>query len=309
VRAAPREPRHRLLREYRRAGDESVGGSVEHDEPVLRTGFAALHDGAGRRRPGSGTSRRAWSPSAVRRHVIGSDERGYAMAKIVVVNGSAKTADASNTHRFAAAFCEDLRKDVPGLEADLISLSERDVQSCRGCMTCTLTGTCAIDDEVPAIRAAIRDSDLLVLASPVHLRHVSSVFQNLVERFLVDLHTFPYVGKPFCTLVTTNGSGEDDALKYLARVGLLLGAIHLGSTFESRADGVDAKGYRRLLKKSAQALKDGSAVKPTLMNSLYFSSMRKIIKENGEFFPYESKSWSDKGWFDKSYKDVMRQGR
>jgi multimeric flavodoxin WrbA len=231
------------------------------------------------------------------------------MARLVIVNGSPKRADASITHRFAAGFCEDLRKNVSGLQVDFVSLSEHDVEPCRGCMTCTLTGTCVIEDELPAIRKTMQESDLLVLASPVHMRHVSSVFQSLVERFLVDLHTFPYIGKPFFTLVTTNGSGEDDALKYLTRVGLLLGAIHLGSTFESRADGVDAKGYRRLLRRSERALLDGSTVKPALMNSLYFSSMRKIIKDNGEFFPYESNAWSEKGWFDKSYKDLMRQER
>ena len=229
------------------------------------------------------------------------------MAGVLIVNGSPKRADASNTHRLAARFCEDLRKNVSGLQVDFISLSERDVQPCRGCMTCTLTGTCVIEDELPAIRKTIQDSDLLVLASPVHMRHVSSLFQNLVERFLVDLHTFPYIGKPFCALTTTNGSGEDDALKYLTRVGLLLGAIPLGSTFESRADGLDTKGYRRLLRKSERALLDRSTIRPTLMNSLYFSSMRKIIHDNGEFFPFESKLWDEKGWFHKSYKDLMRQ--
>ena len=86
------------------------------------------------------------------------------------------------------------------------------------------------------VKRTVYSADILILVSPVHFRHVSSVFQNFVERLLVDLHTFECLGKPYINFVTTNGSGEDDAEKYLTKIGYLLGAIKIGKICKSDND-------------------------------------------------------------------------
>jgi multimeric flavodoxin WrbA len=154
------------------------------------------------------------------------------------------------------------------------------------------------------IRQSLSGADLVVLSSPVHFNHVSSVFHNFIERSLVDLHVFPYVGTPFVSLVSTNGSGEQDADKFLTKMGLLFGMIKLGKAFNSNNDPFKQDAFDALVKKSAGALEHAQGVKPSLMNRLYVRSMRKIIKENPEFFPYESGVWAERGWFSMSYAEL-----
>ena len=128
-------------------------------------------------------------------------------------------------------------------------------------------------------------------------------FQNFIERSLIPLHTFEYLGKPFITVVTTNGSGEQEADKYLSKIGYLYGCIKVGSILKSDNDKFDQRAYDKLVQKTSSALL-GRSVKPKLVNHMYFSSMRRIIKENIDYFKAESEIWHDRNWFNKGFNRV-----
>jgi multimeric flavodoxin WrbA len=164
------------------------------------------------------------------------------------------------------------------------------------------------DDDMMAIRKALSDSDLVVFSSPVHFNHVSSSFQNFVERSLVDLHVFEYVGRPFVNIISTNGSGEGDVDKYMTRIGILFGMVRLGMCYTSKNDEFDQRGFLRLIDKTKSILQD-RRLRPTVVNSLYFNSMKKIILKNSTFFEYEKKVWMERGWFEKSFKQIFNEKR
>jgi hypothetical protein len=67
--------------------------------------------------------------------------------------------------------------------------------------------------------------------------------------------------------------------------------------------------YRRLARRASEVLSGNSKLKPSLLNSVYFMSMKKIIKDNQEYFPFETKVWMANNWFSQNYKQALRAGR
>ncbi len=227
------------------------------------------------------------------------------MKKIIAIVGSPKLPEQSSTVKLINEFFEMIREKYSQIETEIISLAQSDILACKGCMSCTKTGKCVINDELVSIKEKMQTADLLIFGSPVHFNHVSSVFHNFVERLLVDLHTFEFIGKPFVNFVTTNGSGEEDADKYLTKIGLLMGAIKLGSILKIDNDKFDENKMSNLAKLTASILTGDKKLKPQIMNSLYFNSMKGIIKGNSNYFTYENSVWKERDWFNKSYKQIV----
>jgi multimeric flavodoxin WrbA len=214
----------------------------------------------------------------------------------------------SRTVGLVNGFVESLRARVGEVAVRYIHLNRMTVAPCRGCLSCTRTGGCPIEDDVPDIRRAMQRADLLILASPVHFNHVSSIFHGLVERFLLDQHTFSCIGVPFVTAVTTNGSGEEVVDKYLTRMGLLLGGLRIGSLLGVGTAPFGSKKNDRVLEEAAALLAGRKRPRSSLTNRLYFSFMKRTIRENPECFPFENRWWNEKGWFDRSFSAAL-EGR
>ena len=227
------------------------------------------------------------------------------MASITAVVGSPKRADNSMTAGLVKDLFTRLRELVPELKAELICLSERNVDLCKGCLMCQTTGQCQLDDDVVAIRDELRRSDMLVFASPVHISQVSAIYKNFLERMLVGLHTFEFLGKPSLTVITANGSGEQDTKKYLNHMALLFGCIPVGTVVRLDNEEFDQKAYSSVLKNAAAILSGTKSCRPTFRNTLYFMSMKSIIMKNESYFQYEAKVWKERGWEKSSFRKLV----
>jgi Multimeric flavodoxin WrbA len=229
--------------------------------------------------------------------------------KIVAIIGSPKMIEQSITAKLLNKYLEAVKAKNSDIETEVILLSKKNIYNCKGCCTCTKTGTCILNDDMEHIKKSMRGADLLVFASPVHFSHVSSIFQNFIERMLLELHTFEFIGKPFVNLVTTNGSGEQDCDSYLTKMGLLMGAIKLGAIYQSNNDKFNYRNFENVVNKTSGILSGKIAIKPKMMNSLYFNSMKSIIKKNPTYFRYESEVWHSREWFDQNYKQIVKKNQ
>lgn len=227
------------------------------------------------------------------------------MKKIVAIVGSPKSAEQSVTVNIINSFLDLLIKKNKNIQSEIIVLSQKNILPCKGCMMCTQNGKCLLNDDFLSIKKEMKDADLLFFGSPVHFNHVSSLFQNFVERSLIDLHTFEHIGKPFISFVTTNGSGEKEVDKYLTKIGLLFGAIKIGSVIKIDNEKFNVDNLNKLAQKVNMILTEEKKVKPKLMNIMYFSSMKSIIKNNEKYFRYEAKVWEKRNWLNKSYKAII----
>ena len=219
------------------------------------------------------------------------------MKNIVIINGSPKKE--SDSEKLALNFIESLKQNKLNGNIQLFKLSQMNVKNCIGCLKCKNEGICPQNDDMEKIKNALHKADFVIFSSAVHVTHVSSIFHNFIERSIVDLHTFEYMNKPFVNIVSTNGSGEEDVDKYLSKIGLLFGMIKVGFTFISKNDPFNEKNFVRLVEKSLKILNEKIKIKPTIKNKMYFSFMKKTIKDNPEYFVFENKIWNERGWFNK----------
>lgn len=110
--------------------------------------------------------------------------------KIVCLLGSPRPK--GNTAFLAERFCETARQ--AGSEVVTFSLNKLNYKGCQGCMTCkTKLDRCVLKDDLEQVLDAVRDADILVMATPVYYGEVTSQMKGFIDR------TFSYLKPDYTT--------------------------------------------------------------------------------------------------------------
>ncbi|MBF0480307.1 MAG: flavodoxin family protein [Desulfovibrionaceae bacterium] len=97
-----------------------------------------------------------------------------------------------NSSAIAQRFCDTAEKS--GASVATFALNELNYRGCQGCMACkTKRDDCALSDDLTEVLEAVRETDVLVLASPVYFWDVSSQLKTFIDR------TFSYLTPGFMT--------------------------------------------------------------------------------------------------------------
>lgn len=80
-----------------------------------------------------------------------------------------------------------LRETIKGIESSgspvqTFNLTTMKISPCRDCGECAQTGICASDDEMVQVYEAIRNTDRIILASPVFFYGVSAQAKTMIDR-------------------------------------------------------------------------------------------------------------------------------
>ena len=99
--------------------------------------------------------------------------------QIVAVLGSPRAQGNSST--LARAFLQAAREQ--GAETREYLLNQMDFQGCQGCRGCkTKSETCILEDDLTLVLSAVKDADVLVLASPVYFGDLSGQLKCFFDR-------------------------------------------------------------------------------------------------------------------------------
>lgn len=113
--------------------------------------------------------------------------------KILVINASFK-GEASHSKMVADSFLKGIT-DNSESEVEVIELSKRNIEHCRGCFYCwkVRPGECVINDDMTELREKILASDVVIFSFPLYFFGVSSMLKTMLDRLLPL--KMPYKGK------------------------------------------------------------------------------------------------------------------
>lgn len=101
------------------------------------------------------------------------------MAKKVLVISTSIRGN-SNSEKLAEAFADGAK--AAGNEVELISLKNKTIAFCKGCLACQQTGHCVIKDDANAITDKMLVADVVAWATPIYYYEMSGQMKTMIDR-------------------------------------------------------------------------------------------------------------------------------
>ena len=98
--------------------------------------------------------------------------------RIIILNGSPRPE--GNTAQVLGECVKAI--EARGVEARVISLAGKSIESCKACYSCRETGRCSIDDGLNSIADEVRDARGFIVASPVYFGTARGDVMSALQR-------------------------------------------------------------------------------------------------------------------------------
>ena len=129
------------------------------------------------------------------------------MKKVIVISTSLR--HGSNSDMLAEQFIEGVK--ATGNEVEKVSLTDKNIQFCKGCMACQKLGRCVIKDDVNDIMAKVLKADVICWATPIYYYEMSGQMKTLIDR-MNAMYEQDYQFRDIY-LLTTAAEDEDEIPK------------------------------------------------------------------------------------------------
>ena len=100
------------------------------------------------------------------------------MKKVLIISTSLR----NNANSEILAYETERGAKEAGHEVEFITLKDKKLQFCKGCMACQKLGKCVIDDDANKITSKMKESDVIVWATPVYYYEMSGQMKTLIDR-------------------------------------------------------------------------------------------------------------------------------
>ncbi len=124
--------------------------------------------------------------------------------KVLIISSSYRTK--GNSARLAEEFFKGAKE--AGNDVEFVSLHDKTIGFCRGCLACQTTLRCVIRDDADIIREKMLNADVLVFATPVYYYGISGQLKTLLDR-CNPLYSSDYKFREVYLLFTAAEDSED----------------------------------------------------------------------------------------------------
>lgn len=69
-----------------------------------------------------------------------------------------------------------------GHRVEFVSLKDKEIKFCKGCLACQKTGKCTINDDANAIVEKMKNADVIVWATPVYYYEMAGQMKTMIDR-------------------------------------------------------------------------------------------------------------------------------
>ncbi len=100
------------------------------------------------------------------------------MKKVLIISTSLRNNSNSET---LAHETERGARDA-GHDVEFITLKDKNINFCKGCLACQKLGKCVIDDDANDIMLKMKEANVIVWATPVYYYEMSGQMKTLIDR-------------------------------------------------------------------------------------------------------------------------------
>jgi multimeric flavodoxin WrbA len=182
---------------------------------------------------------------------------------------------------------------------------------CVGCNNCFMKGEefCPHREYVTPIKNALWDAELIILASPVYVFHVTGQMKALLDhlgfQFMSHRPNKFMFSKTALVVSTAAGGGMRTAINDMALSLSYWGVSKIfkfgyavyATGWEDVAENRKLKIERKIKNISRKILSKSKKIKPSIKTKIIFSIFRMMQKKFG--IPYDKNYWKEQGWLDK----------
>ena len=198
-----------------------------------------------------------------------------------------------------------IRDSFPHIDYEILHLHDLNFNLCRGCYGCVLHGEekCPIKDDRDLILKKIRDTDGLILSSPVYSHMVSALMKNFFDRFGYLAHRPQFFDTYALSMVTCSGYGAEEALKYMDKMLSVFGfnltpslelQIHPGKVSENTIS-MNKEKTIQAVKILIDRIEKGERDKPSLNLMVPFNIFKYVSKLDKDLMKADFEYYKDKG--------------
>lgn len=98
--------------------------------------------------------------------------------KVLIISTSLR--NHSNSELLAEAFLKGAAE--AGNEVELVSLKEKDIRFCKGCLACQQIKRCVISDDSNEIVEKMKEAEVIAFATPIYYYEMSGQMKTLLDR-------------------------------------------------------------------------------------------------------------------------------
>lgn len=228
--------------------------------------------------------------------------------KLVIINSSYRKY--GNTDVIIKLLKEQLHKEAGNLgdtvEIEEISLSELQIETCRGCRVCFNNSelSCPLKDEVLSIYEKLKQADGMILGSPVYVEDINGSMKNWIDRMAFNCHRPFLSGKPVMLFVTSGRAASNHSIRTLSTAIGTWGGIITGTSIyrmgELMSSDTAKRRYGERVRRQSilllQAIKRG---KPSVYSLVAFTVQQAIWRREGDNNSFDYRYWKEQGWLEK----------
>ena len=125
--------------------------------------------------------------------------------KVLIISTSLR---GGSNSEIIAKECEKGAK-AAGHDVQFLSLKEKEVKYCIGCLSCQRYGSCVLKDDVADVLELVKNAEVIVFATPIYYYEMSGQMKTLLDR-LNPLYASDYAFREIY-LIATAAENEDSA--------------------------------------------------------------------------------------------------
>ena len=155
--------------------------------------------------------------------------------KTIAIVGSPRKK--GNTEILARHALEAIEEE--GITTELVSLAGLEIKPCTACMVCKKEERCSLEDDLFPIYLKMKESDGIILASPVYFGSATALIKALMDRagYIAYLNGRVFERKVGGSLVVARRAGQNFTFAQLNYWFQIQGCFTPGSTYWNMAFG------------------------------------------------------------------------